>query len=102
MALNDYPEKLRIKRDAIECNFIFSLYKEPSLIDDYKNIENGTDIITEDGMFYYGLAQQLYKSGYQAFDNISLYTFLEDKKVLKSGFEDRGGYKSITEITSLC
>lgn len=101
MALNDYPEKLRIKRDAIECNFIFSLYKEPSLINDYKNIENGTDIITEDGMFYYGLAQQLYKSGYQAFDNISLYTFLEDKKVLKSGFEDRGGYKSITEITSL-
>ena len=101
MALNDYPEKLRVKRDAIECNFIFSLYKEPSLIDDYKNIENGTDIITEDGMFYYGLAQQLYKSGHQAFDNISLYTFLEDKQVLKSGFEDRGGYKSITEITSL-
>ena len=37
MALNDYPEKLITKRDAIECNFIFALYKEPSLIDDYKN-----------------------------------------------------------------
>ena len=101
MALNDYPEKLITKRDAIECNFIFALYKEPSLIDDYKNVVNGTDILTDDGMFYYGLAQQLYKAGYQAFDNISLYTFLEDKKTLKEGFEDRGGYKSITEITSL-
>lgn len=70
-------------------------------MDDYKNIVNGTDILTEDGMFYYGLAQQLYKAGYQAFDNISLYSFLEDKKTLKSGFEDRGGYRSITEITSL-
>ena len=70
-------------------------------MDDYKNIVNGTDILTEDGMFYYGLAQQLYRAGYQAFDNISLYSFLEDKKTLKSGFEDRGGYRSITEITSL-
>lgn len=101
MALSDYPEKLVVKRDAIECNFIFALYKEPSLIDDYKNVVNGTDIITEDGVFYYGLAQQLYRSGYQAFDNISLYTFLEDKKTLKEEFEDRGGYKAITEITSL-
>lgn len=101
MELDKYPKELINKRDAIECNFIFSLYKDPQTIDDYKNIVNGTDILTEDGMFYYGLAQQLYKAGYMAFDNISLYTFLEDKKTLKSGFEDRGGYKSIVEITSL-
>ena len=45
-------------------------------MDDFKNIVNGTDVLTEDGMFYYGLAQQLHKAGYQAFDNISLYSFL--------------------------
>lgn len=101
MDLAKYPKELTVKRDAIECNFIFALYKDPTLMDDYKNIVNGTDILTEDGMFYYGLAQQLHKAGYQAFDNISLYSFLEDKKTLKSGFEDRGGYRSITEITSL-
>lgn len=101
MDLAKYPKEITLKREAIECNFIFALYKDPTLMDDYKNIVNGTDILTEDGMFYYGLAQQLYKAGYQAFDNISLYSFLEDKKTLKSGFEDRGGYRSITEITSL-
>lgn len=101
MDLANYPKELTLKRDAIECNFIFALYKDPTLMDDFKNIVNGTDVLTEDGMFYYGLAQQLHKAGYQAFDNISLYSFLEDKKVLKSGFEDRGGYRSITEITSL-
>ena len=101
MDLEKYPKELTVKRDAIECNFIFALYKDPTLLDDYKNVVNGTDILTEDGMFYYGLAQQLHKAGYQAFDNISLYSFLEDKKTLKSGFEDRGGYRPITEITSL-
>lgn len=101
MDLAKYPKELTLKREAIECNFIFALYKDPTLMDDYKNIVNGTDVLTEDGMFYYGLAQQLYRAGYQAFDNISLYSFLEDKKTLKSGFEDRGGYRSITEITSL-
>ena len=99
--LKDYPKELINKRDVIECNLIFSLYKDPQLLDDYKNITNGTDILTDDGIFYYGLAQQLYKSGYQVFDNMSIYSFLSDKDVLKDGFDNRGGYKSIQDITSL-
>ena len=99
--LNNYPNEIIHKRDVIECNFVFSLYKNPMLIDDYKNIVNGTDIITDDGMFYYGLIQQLYKAGYQALDNISIFTFLSGNDVLKEGFERRGGYKSIQEIISL-
>ncbi len=101
MNLDNIPNEIIKKRDAIECNFIFSLYKDPTLIDDYKNIANGTDIITEDGVFYYGLALELNRSGYLAFDNISIYTFLSDKEVLKDGFERRGGYKTIQELTSL-
>ena len=99
--LADYPDKLIKKRATIECNFIFSLFKEPDLIGDYKNVVNGVDIITEDGMFYYGLAQNLDKAGYNVFDNISIYTFLNDKEILKNGFERRGGYKTITDITQL-
>lgn len=98
---NKYPEELTKKRKIIECNFVFALYKEPTRIDDFKNIVNGTDIITEDGVFYYGLAQNLWKAGVQVFDNISIYAYLEDKDVLKNGFEKRGGYSSIAEIMSL-
>lgn len=101
MNITDYPKELTMKRQAIECNFIFTLYRVPELIDDYYKIVNGTDIITADGIFYYGLAQNLRKAGYQSFDNISIYTYLEDKPSLKSGFEKRGGYASIAEITSL-
>lgn len=99
--LSNYPEELVKKRQAIECNFIFSLYRDPEIIEDYAKVVNGTDIITEDGIYYYGLAQSLRKAGYQAFDNISIYTYLEDKPTLKKGFEKRGGYSSVAEITSL-
>lgn len=101
MDLKSYPSRLIKRRDAIECNFIFALYKDPELLEDYKNVINGTDILTEDGMFYYGLALELYKAGYRAFDHISIHTFLDDKNVIKKGFEERGGYKSISDIMSL-
>ena len=97
----DIPKELLEKRETVECNFVLSLYKNPDLITDYKNVINGEDIITEDGQFYYGLAQGMYKAGYNIFDNMSIYTYLEDKKVLKDGFERRGGYGTIKEITSL-
>lgn len=97
----DTPRELMEKREQIECSWIFSLYKDPDLIPDYKNVENSVDIITEDGIFYYGLALNLYKAGYHTFDDLSICTFLEDKKALKKGFEKRGGYNTIKEITSL-
>ena len=101
MELKNYPKELTEKREMIECNFIFALYKNPELIDDYKNIQNMVDIITEDGVFYYGIALNLHKLGYQAFDNITLVTFLKDKPELSRGFEERGGYATIQSIISL-
>ena len=89
------------KRQVIECNFVLSLFKNPDLIPDYKNVENGTDIMCDDAVFYYGIAQGMYKAGYHTFDNMSVYTYLEDKKTLKNGFERRGGYGTIKEITNL-
>ena len=81
MELKNYPKLLVKNREQIECNFIFCLWKDSSLIDDYKNVVNGTDIITEDGMFYYGICQQMIKAGIDVFDNISVETFLSDKEV---------------------
>lgn len=99
--IEDYPETLISKRKEIECNFVLSLWKRPDEIADYLKIKNGEDIITDDGMFYFGLATQMYKLGYRTFDNITTYTFLADKEVLRRGFDNRGGYATIAEITSL-
>ena len=101
MRLDDFPKELIAKRNEVEGNFVMSLYKEPDLIEDYSNIINGEDMLTDDGCFYYGLAQNMYKMGYRVFDNVSINTYLKDKDVLREGFERRGGYKTIQEITSV-
>lgn len=97
----DVPEILMEKRGVIECNFIFSCYKDMTLLKEYSNVVNGEDIITPDGQFYMGILKGLEKTGVQTADNMSIYTFLEDKPNLKKGFEERGGTSTISEIMSL-
>lgn len=80
---------------------MFCLYKDPALVDDYKTIANGTDILTNDGIFYYGLAQRMWGAGYRVFDNISFYEYLSGKDDIRNEFETRGGYKTVQDITSL-
>lgn len=101
MNLQEYPKELIKKRNEIEGNFVMSLFKQPELIDEYNNIKNGEDILTEDAIFYYGIAQNMYKLGYQVLDNVSICTYLHDKDSLKAGFERRGGFKTIQDITSI-
>lgn len=99
--LNKLPKELTENRDVVECNFVLSLYKQSDLMSDYSNVENGEDIITKDGMFYYGLAVNMNKAGYKTFDNMGIYEYLSDKKVLMDGFESRGGYQTIKDIEEL-
>lgn len=101
MNIKEIPKELMEKRDQIECSFILSMYKDMTLVEQYLNVKNGEDIITPDGEFYYGLIQGLHSAGYNVADNMSICTFLEDKKTLKDGFERRGGMTTIKEITSL-
>lgn len=99
--LEQIPSEIVDNRVEIECNYIFALWQDPGAIDDYKNIENGKDILTDDGMFYYGILQQLHKLGYETFDNATIHTFLSNKEVLKKGYERRGGSATVNEIKSL-
>jgi len=105
MKLEEYPESITKNRQMVEASFIFSLYKNPSLYEDYhKNLKidlEDSDIRTDDGIFYYSLGLQMFKLGYQTFDSLSAYAFLESNQVLKDGFESRGGYKSVEEMKSL-
>lgn len=97
----EYPKQLIENREKIECNFIFSLWQDPSNIAEYKNVVNGVDIITEDGQFYYGIMCQLNSLGYNTLDHVTIDTYLSDKKDLYAQFELRGGYKTVQELTSI-
>lgn len=94
-------DKLMEDRERIECNFVLSLYLDPDLIPDYKNVVNGEDVITEDGQFYYGLAKGMYDAGFHTFDHMAIYSYLSGKKALKDGFDRRGGMATVNEITEL-
>lgn len=99
--MSSVSKELLEKREVIECNFVLSLYKDMTLLNDYNNVVNGEDIITEDGQFYYGVLKGLQKAGFQSADNMSIYSYLEDKKTLKDGWERRGGSSTVKEITNL-
>ena len=101
--LSEYPKELTEGRNAVEASFIFCLWKQPDLYSDYSSINENNDetIKTEDGIFYYSLGKQLYKQGFKAFDNVSVYTFLEDKPTVKKHFDKLGGYKTVEELRNL-
>lgn len=94
-------EALLKDREMVECNFIFSLYKNPEEIPTYKDVKNGKDITTKDGMFYYGLAVEMYYSGLRNFDSISILSYVSKNPDMKFEYESRGGYAPVQEITSL-
>lgn len=99
--LADYPGIITQKRQAVECDFVLTLWKDPENISSYEHLVNGKDIITDDGIFYFGIAREMFALGVNVFDNITVHTFLQDKEVLEEGFEQRGGFRAIQEITSL-
>lgn len=84
-------------RIPLEGNFVLSLYKNPlELYGDFP-INPDKDLITADGKFYYNLGYNMIKKGIKTFDEISLLTFLNDYSDLKTEYENRGGWKSISE-----
>lgn len=101
--LSEYPKELTENRNSSEASFIFCLWKQPDLYDDYGNFnDNGDETLkTEEGIFYYSLGKQLYKQGYKSFDSVSIYSFLEDKPSVKKQYEKMGGYKTVEELRSL-
>lgn len=99
----EIPVELLEGRSELECCFIGCLWQDPTLFDEYGdlNIKGDKDLLTEDGIFYYGLGRLLYKAGYVNFDNITVAAYLEKFEKLKDEFNKRGGYSVILEIEHL-
>ncbi|MGE0910450.1 DnaB-like helicase C-terminal domain-containing protein [Bacillus atrophaeus] len=97
--LDSYPKELVENRGQIEGSFIFCLWKNPDLYEDYKDhIRADRDFLTEDGKFYYSLGLELSNMNYKSFDDASVFSYIEGKETLKNGFIRRGGMKTIDEL----
>lgn len=104
MELKKCLEEINKGREKVEAPFVFALWADPTLYDNYKNLNEGKDesIITEDAKFYFELGKAMYKKGFKNFDNMSIYTFLEDKPSIKEKFEEYGGFAEVKQLKELC
>ena len=103
MELSSIKEKINQDRERIECSFVFCLWKDPTLYDDYKEVNIGTDetIITKDAIFYFQLGRALRKQGLNTFDNISVATYLVSHPSVNTQFEEYGGWHEVEKLKSL-
>ena len=93
------PEQLISNRGAIECNFVFSLWKDPLLYEDYRPLINcERDLISEDGKFYFQILNGIKSLGYEVADHMAVTSYLIDRKAIKTEFDKRGGYETVLEI----
>lgn len=101
--LKKYPEELIKGRDSAEATFVFCLWKQPDLYDDFQRINTNEDktLKTDDGIFYFSLGRQMFNQGFKSFDNVTIYTFLEGKPTVKKHFDELGGYATVSELCSL-
>lgn len=101
--LKNYPEELIKGRDSAEATFVFCLWKQPDLYDDFQRVNENDDhtLKTEDGVFYFSLGRQMFNQGFKSFDNVTIYTFLEGKPTVKKHFEELGGYATVSELCGL-
>ena len=59
--LKKYPEELIKGRDSAEATFVFCLWKQPDLYDDFQRVNANEDqtLKTDDGVFYFSLGRQM-------------------------------------------
>ena len=91
-------ELIAEKKQVIEGSIIGCLLNEADLIS-----EHNVDVrrMGKDGSFYYSLLFHLYKMGYQMFDEVSIYAFLQENDELMKGYNDRGGYSTLNDLKSI-
>ncbi len=95
MAGKTVIEKLNKSIAIAESNLIGVLYKSPDL---FSEIGINKDELSDSGLFYYSLGEKLYEAKYDTFDEISVYTVLDNNKGLKDTWDNYGGWNTIKEI----
>lgn len=91
------PQKLIENREILEGNFVFALWKNPELFDIYK-INPHKDLFVRDAKFFYTVGSGMIEKDYQTLDDLSIRTYLSNKKDFLQEYERLGGYPEIQAI----
>lgn len=82
------------QRTICESNFVFTLWKYPYLYGKFKSKIEKLDkfFSNKDANFYYVLGKQMFCSGYQQFDQLTVMTFVNSNSIVMEAFKKKGGY----------
>lgn len=100
MDIDKTKEKINKDREKTECCFVFCLWRDPTLYDDYKEI-NSDFFKSEDSKFYYLLGKTMREQGLNSFDNISTVTFLSTRPEIERRFNQYGGWHEVEQLRSM-
>lgn len=89
-----YPTELISNRLSVEGNVIACIYKDLLFIDEVKLTSK--DFLTEDAVFYYGIAKRIRESGFNVIDEVTILSSMSD--VIVDGYNNRGGWYTIQNI----
>lgn len=92
-----YPKELLEGRVSVEGNVIASIYKDILLLDETELTSK--DFITEDGVFYFGLAKLIRDRGFNVIDEVTILS--NTTELVIDGFVDRGGWDTIQHFTDV-
>ena len=92
-----YDKRLLEGRLTVEGNVIATIYADPLVLDELDLTSK--DFITVDGNFYFSLARQLRKKGFNEFDEVTILSSVSDKVL--SAFNERGGYTTIKKLIDI-
>ena len=92
--LDKYPKELLKCRVTVEDNVIACIMKDILLLDEANLTYR--DFITEDGVFYFGLAKSIRDKGFNSIDEITILSSVGE--VVEQGFLNRGGWDTIQNL----
>lgn len=92
--LEKYPKELLKGRITVEGNVIACIMKDILVLDETNLTYR--DFITEDGVFYFGLAKSIREKGFNSIDEITILSSVGD--VVEQGFINRGGWDTVQNL----
>lgn len=92
-----YPEELLKGRKAVEGNVIACIFRDVLLLDE-TNLTT-KDFITNDGNFFFALAQNIRSKGFNSLDEVTILSNVSE--LIEGGFQDRGGWDAIQNLVDI-
>ena len=95
----DYPKELLDQRLTVEGNVIGCIWNDLMILDEIKL--KSDDFITEDGRFYFNIADRMRKQKYTSLKEIDILSAPNEilNESVKEKFEEKGGIESINNIS---